>query len=378
MSAGLYIHVPFCLKKCRYCDFVSYPFKEDAAAAYLRALRREMELYGQIPDVGEKEFSSVFIGGGTPTCLAAGELAAILEAAAKIFTLSPGCEITVEANPGTVCLIKLRDLAAAGFNRLSLGVQSFDDRLLRVLGRLHTAGEASGAFTMARAAGFANINIDLIFGIPGQTARESENTLCETVRMAPEHIAAYSLQVEEGTPLAQSIERGEIAPCPEELDLAMYRGAIDNLKSAGYSHYEISNFARPGRESRHNLGYWRNRPYLGLGPAAHSYLGGCRFFNEPSLESYIDRLSRGELPLAGREELSPETEMSETMFTGLRLTGGVDLAGFHRRFGRPAQAVYREQIKKLAGMGLVEQAGGFLRLTGRGLPLANEVFKEFI
>jgi len=378
MAAGLYIHVPFCLRKCRYCDFISYPYSEAAAGEYLGALKREVELYGETLANGDKTFSTVFIGGGTPTCLPAEQLAAVLERVRGVFTLSPHCEVTVEANPGTVDENALKALKAAGVNRLSLGVQSFDDSLLRVLGRAHTAAEAEAAFRAVRSAGFDNINLDLIFGIPGQSAAGWDETLRRVARLGPEHVAAYSLQVEEGTPLALSIEREEISACPEELELLMYRRVIGFLKRAGFVHYEISNFARPGRESRHNLGYWRNRFYLGLGPAAHSYLGGRRFANETSLDRYCERLGRGEFPVAEQEEITPAVEMAETIFMGLRLLKGIRLSDFEQRFSRRVEEVYRGEISRLTGMGLVELGGGVLRLTKKGLPLANEVFKAFV
>ncbi|MCL6634961.1 MAG: radical SAM family heme chaperone HemW [Peptococcaceae bacterium] len=378
MAAGLYIHVPFCLRKCHYCDFVSYPYDEDAAGEFLRSLGLEIDLYGDLLSPGEKVFSSVFIGGGTPTCLPAGSLSAVLERAGRTFTIPAGSEVTVEANPGTVDARKLKELRAAGVNRLSLGVQSFDDRLLGVLGRVHSAAEAVAAYSAAREAGFDNVNVDLIFGIPGQGEADWERTLRQAAFLGPDHVAAYSFQVEEGTPLALSLERGEISPCSEEMELAMYHLAMDFLKSKGYSHYEISNFARPGRESKHNLGYWHNGPYLGLGPAAHSYLAGRRHANEAALERYAGRLKKGELPVAEVEEIITETEMAETMFMGLRLLKGVSLRDFERRFGRRAEDVYAVEVNRLAGSGLVEMREGYLRLTEKGLPLANEVFKAFV
>jgi len=378
MAAGLYIHVPFCLRKCRYCDFISYPYSGAAAGEYLGALKQEMALYGEALANEDKVFSTVFIGGGTPTCLPAEHLSAVLERLQGVFTLLPGCEITVEANPGTVDEHTFKVLKAAGVNRLSLGVQSFDDSLLRALGRVHTAAEAEAAFWAARSAGFDNINLDLIFGIPGQSAAIWGETLRRVARLGPEHVAAYSLQVEEGTPLALSIEKGEISACPEELELLMYWQVIDLLKRTGFVHYEISNFARPGCESRHNLGYWRNHLYLGLGPAAHSNLGGRRFANETSLTRYREHLAGGEFPVAEWENISLEVEMAETLFMGLRLLEGIRLADFQQRFSRKAEEMYSSEISRLAGMGLITLDCGFLRLTKKGLPLANEVFKAFV
>jgi len=378
MTLGLYIHVPFCVKKCLYCDFVSYPYSETAAGAYLDALFKEIELYDHILKDREKKLTSIFIGGGTPTCLPAGRLASLLAKVQEVFCLLPGCEITVEANPGTVDRQSLLRLRECGVNRLSLGIQAFQERLLNTLGRVHTAVEASEAAFAARDAGFDNLNLDFIFGIPGQTIEDWLETLSWVVSLEPEHISVYGLQLEGGTPLEQAVTCGKLQMCSEELELSMYQSAIHYLTGMGYIHYEISNFARPGRESVHNLGYWLNRPYLGLGPAAHSYLWGERFANESTIENYAGCLSRGELPVTARETGTVQMEMAETMFLGLRLIEGINLEAFYRRFGRRAEDVYREKIGFLEDAGLVEVAGGYLRLTPRGLPVANEVFKEFV
>lgn len=377
-ALGLYVHVPFCLKKCLYCDFTSYPYSEAAAGVYLDALFKEIEMYSrELPD-REKELVSIFIGGGTPTCLPSGSLTAILDRLSRAFSLLPGCEITVEVNPGTVDRQSLAELKAGGVNRLSLGVQAFQDHLLSMLGRIHTAVEAVETTRAARMVGFENLNLDFIFGIPGQTIRDWQETLSQAVSLEPEHIAVYGLQLEAGTPLEHLVSRGEIQPCSEELELSLYQTAIRYLSGQGYVHYEISNFTCPGRKSVHNLGYWLNRPYLGLGPAAHSYLRGGRYANDSTLEGYAGRLARGELPVYTREAGTVRTEMAETMFLGLRLISGVDLMAFYRRFGRRAEDVYRLEITRLLKSGLVKIAGGHLYLTAAGLPLANEVFIEFV
>jgi oxygen-independent coproporphyrinogen-3 oxidase len=347
-------------------------------ADYLGSLVKEINLYGAALGDEEKSISSLFFGGGTPTCLPAGALKMILDELRYSFSLMEGCEITVEANPGTVDDAGLETLLKAGVNRLSLGVQSFNDGLLGVLGRIHSTAQALEAVRLVRAAGFANLNLDFIFGIPGQTLSDWQETLAQAVALGPEHVAAYGLQLEEGTPLAQGVVRGEISACPEDLELMMYRHAVEYLDTGGYKQYEISNFARPGRECAHNLVYWLNTPYLGLGPAAHSFIGGERFSNVTALDRYSERLSRGEYPVEAREKLTVEDEMAETMFLGLRLTAGVDLNLFHRRFGRRAEDVYRQEIERLIKNGLVEINGGFLRLSGKGLPLANVVFREFV
>ncbi|MBP7331686.1 MAG: radical SAM family heme chaperone HemW [Firmicutes bacterium] len=378
MPIGLYIHVPFCIKKCLYCDFTSYPLSGPAVKSYLESLIREINLYGSALADEDKIITSIFFGGGTPTTLPAASFKTVLNAVRSSFFLAAGCEVTVEANPGTVDGAGLTELRQAGVNRLSIGVQSFHDRLLGVLGRIHSAAQAVQAVQLARKAGFDNLNLDFIFGIPGQTNHDWRETLHRAVEMAPEHIAAYSLQLEEGTPLAQAAERGAICACPEETELTMYRDAVAFLTAHGYSHYELSNFARPGRQCAHSLVYWLNQPYLGLGPAAHSLIKGVRFANDISLAGYSDMLSREEYPVENRTRLTAADEISETMFLGLRLTAGVDLNQFYRRFGRRAEDIYRNEIAGLIQKGLLEISEGSLRLTTKGLPLANVVFREFV
>ncbi len=378
MPIGLYIHVPFCIKKCLYCDFTSYPLSGPAVKSYLESLIREINLYGTALADEDKIITSIFFGGGTPTTLPAASFKTVLNAVRSSFFLAAGCEVTVEANPGTVDGACLTELRQAGVNRLSIGVQSFHDRLLGVLGRIHSAAQAVQAVQLARKAGFDNLNLDFIFGIPGQTNHDWRETLHRAVEIAPEHIAAYSLQLEEGTPLAQAAERGAICVCPEETELTMYQDAVAFLTAHGYSHYEISNFARPGKQCAHNLVYWLNQPYLGLGPAAHSLIKGVRFANDISLAGYCDRLSREEYPVENRTGLTVADEMSETVFLGLRLTAGVDLNQFYRRFGRRAEDIYRNEIAGLIQKGLLEISEGSLRLTTKGLPLANVVFREFV
>jgi len=378
MALGLYIHVPFCVRKCRYCDFTSYPYTDEAAGVYFDALLKEIEMYGSALPECEGRLASVFIGGGTPTCLPAEKLVFILKTVRKFFHLPPGCEITVEANPGTVDRESLALLRKGGVNRLSLGAQAFQDGMLTVLGRIHTAAEVIGAVRAAREAGFENLNLDLIYGIPGQTGEGWLASLNQAANLDPEHVSVYGLQLEAGTPLEQAVSRGGLEPCSEDLELFMYQTAIDYLTGRGYEHYEISNFARSGCESVHNLTYWLNQSYLGLGPAAHSYLRGERFANESTIDDYAGSLAQGKLPVASRETETIRNEMAETMFLGLRLLKGVDLEAFRRRFGRRAEDVYRAEIASLREAGLVEIADGYLRLTPKGLPVGNEVFREFV
>lgn len=378
MPIGLYIHVPFCLRKCRYCDFVSYPYSHAAAGRYLAALEQEMGLYSRRLTLEEKQVASVYIGGGTPTCLPAAALSAVLDRCRTCFQFAPQAEITVEANPGTVDRAKLAALRKAGVNRLSLGVQACREDLLRLLGRVHDFGQAVEAVHLARQAGFQNLNLDLIFGIPGQTTAQWRSCLEQVLALAPEHISAYGLQIEENTPLGRAVKKGDIVPCDEETELAMFQETISLLTACGFEHYEISNFARPERQCRHNLGYWHNLEYLGLGPAAHSHMRGCRYSNEEKVAAYAARLADGERPVAFSERPSRRTAMGESVFLGLRLLKGLPLDEFDRRFGERAEAVFAPEIDRLCRFNLVEIKDGYLRLTRRGLPLANQVFVEFV
>lgn len=378
MSIGLYIHVPFCVRKCLYCDFTSYPVNEEDVLRYLQGLRLEMKYYGRNLSPEDKKIASIFVGGGTPTCLIPGQLSGILEEVARQFTLLPVAEITTEANPGTVSLNSLKELRAAGFNRLSLGLQATHGELLKVLGRIHNFDQAKQAMSYARTAGFNNLNLDLIFGLPRQTVAQWRQSLFEVLQLQPEHLSCYSLQLEEGTPLSRSVEEGELDACPEEWELEMYRTAIAILATAGYRHYEISNFARQGYQCRHNLNYWQNGEYLGLGPAAHSHIGGTRWGNVETIEDYSTLLQKGQRPCLETKMLSKGEQMEETAFLGLRLIEGLKLEAFRQRFGQELTEVFREPVKQLEHSGLVQLTGGFLKLTPTGLPVANRVFVEFV
>ncbi|OIQ61555.1 oxygen-independent coproporphyrinogen-III oxidase-like protein YqeR [Moorella thermoacetica] len=376
-ASHIYIHIPFCARKCNYCDFISYPEQSpEVMAVYCHRLEEEMELAAGTWQPGPAV--TVFLGGGTPTILPAGLLERILVAVERNIDRQPGAEVSVEANPGTITLEKLRVLRSAGVNRLSLGVQSFDDRLLKAMGRIHRRRDIYQAYHLARRAGFANINLDLIFGLPGQTLENWQATLKEALALQPEHLAAYSLQVEENTPWGRLAATGNLNLPGEELELAMYQEAREMLAAAGYQQYEISNFARPGYRCRHNLTYWLNLPYLGLGAAAASSWQGERWQNYSNLEQYGAALSAGQLPRAEIEVTTPRQQMAETMFMGLRLLAGVNLQAFRQRFGKDAREVYAGEMERLLRAGLVEVQGYHLKLTERGLPLANEVFAAFV
>lgn len=373
---GLYVHVPFCLRKCRYCDFTSYHFDRVDADLYLRALAREITLRtegAEYPVV-----RTVFFGGGTPTTLPGSVLAGMLDELRRHHDFGDDVEVTVEANPGTVDGEKLAALREGGVNRLSLGMQAAQDRLLDILGRAHRVGDVAEAVRLARAAGFANLNLDLIYGLPGQTLADWEETLAAALELEPEHIAAYGLEIHPETPLGEAVARGDLAPADEELELAMYQVLRETLHRAGFVHYEISNFARPGRECRHNLNYWANGDYAGYGPAACSHLDGRRVTNEKDLLAYAGRLFAGEWPVAETEVPDERTRMAETVFLGLRLVAGLSRERFAARFGRDVTAVFGAEIAGLEAKDLVELTPHALRLTGRGLPLANEAFAAFV
>ncbi len=378
MSWGLYLHVPFCLAKCAYCDFVSYPYTQVEAGRYLWALRREIILHLAAGELPQTTPDTVFIGGGTPTILPDRQLTDLVRELAVRFRWPEWAEVTVEANPGTIDRRKLAGLRKAGVNRLSIGMQAAHPKNLSTLGRRHTYEDVVEAVQAARDTGFTNLNLDLILGVPGQTVDEWRATIALACSLEPEHIAAYSLEIPEGTRLFRLVERNELEPCPEERELEMYQLLRQNLARHGYRQYEISNFARAGFECRHNIRYWQNGNYLGLGPAAHSHFNGRRWSNCCRIERYAAALEAGELPLAEDEQLDRRTQMGETMFMGLRMRWGVYLPAFRERFGTDARVAYRDEIRRLSERGLVELAGPYLRLTETGLPVANIVFIEFL
>ena len=385
---GLYVHIPFCATKCPYCDFNTYAGIESQMEPYLAALRSEIDLWGAV--LGGPRLDTVFFGGGTPSYLPPGSLGMLLDAVRGSFGLAVDAEITAEANPDDLHADKLASLLEAGVNRLSIGVQSLDDDLLRLLGRRHSAREALEAFTTARSAGFDNVSIDLMYGLPDQTLEQWGATLATALGMRPSHISMYCLTLEGGTPMERDAAAGRITAPDGDLAADMYLMAEVQTAEAGYRHYEISNWAIPGRESRHNLLYWRNRPFLGVGPGAHSYLDGHRFHNIRSPREYIRRLESGEpraqpggrlfdsIPVVeGAEPVDRGLEMAETMMMGLRLDTGIEPALFAARFGESPGEAYGEVIEELEDDGLLEAGNDRIVLTPRGRLLGNEVFSRF-
>lgn len=392
-SIALYVHIPYCPRKCLYCDFNSYGGTARAGhEAYVAALEREMEHWarrfasGSLPapppgiPAGDPVVATVFTGGGTPTQLDADLLARVIRRIRELFPVAPDAEFTVEANPGSVDVEgeKLAAAREAGANRISLGVQAIQDDLLRRLGRVHTAREAEEAVRLARLAGFRNLNVDLMYGLPGQTADHFRETLEWAVAQGPDHVSAYSLIVEDGTAFHSLYETGRLLLPPEEEEEAMDRLAESFLAARGYERYEISNYARPGYRCRHNLVYWGNEEYLGLGAGAHSYLGGRRFWNVRLPAAYRQAVLERGTAEEGGEVLDLSGQMAETMILGLRLTDGVEEERFLRRFGRSLAEVYGAVLDRLERAGLVARAGGRWRLTPRGLRLGNRVWAEFL
>ena len=383
--SAIYVHIPFCLRKCFYCDFASFPGKEHLYEPYVEALREEIRLGAE--RYPEARISTIYLGGGTPNVLTPEQLGSILEQIRQSFQVCFNAEITTEANPGGSLNFQLPtwtpqhptpDTQHLEFNRLSLGVQSFHNNELGRLGRIHTADEAVGAFLCAREAGFRNISIDLMYGIPEQTLDSWGETLRRAIELGSEHISLYSLTVEEGTPFHEMWCEGRLEIPGNDIEADMYEAAIEMLTSAGFIHYEISNFAKPGFESRHNTTYWRNEPYFGFGAGAASYLNGVRALNVSEVEEYICRMKNGEIPIESQESLTGCEAMGETMFLGLRMLRGVHKTDFAARYGVSPQEVFPEEILSLTARGLIEESGEYIRLTRTGLLLANEVFSAFV
>ena len=381
MRCALYIHFPFCVKKCAYCDFASIAGSCIPPEEYVAGVDREMELRADLL-LDPVSAETLYIGGGTPSLLPPELVARLITTARNCYALAPDAEVTLEANPGTVTAKTLAGYREAGVNRLSLGVQSFDDRMLAVLGRVHSVTEARDAFVETRAAGFDNISLDLMHSLPGQTKSEWEETLALAVELRPDHISAYGLTVEEGTPLYRLQEEGRLLLPDDEDGALMYRMTADILAAAGYEQYEISNFALPGCRSRHNQVYWRRQPYLGFGAAAHSFLCaptfGRRWRNPNDPSEYLRVIAAGLLPEEEILLLTRREAMAETFFLGLRTTDGVDTDLFQETFGESVEQVYGAEIKSLLGAGLLERHGVRLSIPASRLILSNQVLVKFV
>jgi oxygen-independent coproporphyrinogen-3 oxidase len=380
-TASLYLHIPFCHTRCHYCDFNTYAGILPLREPYVRALLTEIALAGEqvrYPDGKPRRSRTIFFGGGTPSLLTVSQIQRLLAACFNAFAVDTNAEITLEANPGTLNPQQLAGLRAVGINRLSMGAQSFDANLLQTLGRIHTPEEIVQAIQSARSAGFASINIDFMFGLPGQTMDHWRATLERALELYPEHLSLYSLIVEEGTPFYNWVHEGRIRPADEDLCADMYEFADQRLRAAGYNNYEISNWSLPGHHSRHNLTYWQNLPYIGMGAGAYSSFGGKRFSNERDPVAYIQRLKGQQIPVAESEEIGRLQAMTETAFLALRTAMGLHLPTFETRFAESFAHFVGDRLKLVAEAGLLEMQDQWLRLSTRGRLLGNEVFVRLL
>ena len=377
--AGIYLHIPFCVRKCAYCDFVSFA-EGSVPETYVTALLAEVELVARGGDY-PAAFDTVFFGGGTPSLLSGDQMQRIMDSLVTHFSIRKDAEISMECNPGTVTPEKLAGYRNAGINRLSIGLQSTHDSLLREIGRIHTFAQFGETFRQARSAGFTNINVDLMHGLPNQTLAHYLKSLKTVCDLGVEHISAYSLILEEHTPLFDRVERGEVTPPDEDLVADMQDAGIDLLEQRGYHRYEISNFARDGYECRHNLNYWHNGEYLGFGIAAHAAVRQkrwTRFANVDTLDEYYRLLSRNKRPLAETIHLTPRDEMFECVMLGLRLVRGVDRAVFFARFGIDVVEAYPLAMEKLRKRSWVIETENAIVLNRKGLDLQNEALGFFM
>ena len=368
----LYVHIPFCVKKCDYCDFLSFSMGNREKKQYVDALK--LEVQSAAAECEGETVSSIFLGGGTPSTLVEGQIGEILENIRQNYHLTKDCEISMEANPGTLSAEKLREYLQCGINRLSLGCQSTIEKELKSLGRIHSFEEFVENYEMARSIGFSNINVDLMSAIPRQDVKSWEKNLRTIAGLEPEHISAYSLIVEEGTPFYDR----ELQLPSEEEERQMYEMTAEILGAYGFHQYEISNYAKKGKECRHNIGYWQREDYLGVGLGAASLRYDCRFSNTKVMENYLRDAGNPDKIRENREELSVQDQMEEFMFLGLRMTEGISRERFFREFGKPLEMVYEEPVCKLQKLGLLETEGDYVRLTRKGISLSNQVFVEFL
>ena len=371
-ARGLYVHVPFCFHKCHYCDFYSFVDREGRTGEYLAQVAADV---GWTLDRVEGEIETVFVGGGTPTLLSADELRAFT-AEIRRFPLARDVEWTVEANPETIDAEKARVLAAAGVNRVSIGAQSFDPKHLKTLERWHDPANVARAAGYLRDAGIANFNLDLIFGIPGQTLAEWRADLARALEIGPEHLSCYGLTYEPNTAMTKRLERGEFEPCDDGVEAEMYEVTRDTLAAAGFAQYEVSNYARAGRECRHNLVYWRNEPWWAIGPSASGYIGGHRYKVVPRLGDWLARGAEASAPVVDHEAPDEARNTSEALMLGLRLSEGISTALERRAVElEPARAAV---LTGALADGLLERVGDRLRFTRRGMMLANETLSKLV
>lgn len=377
---GIYIHIPFCMQKCLYCDFVSYINKSECVKEYINCMIKEIQSY----DLKKYNITTIYIGGGTPSFIESDYIKEIINVIQnkleKNDTRWEDIEITIEANPGTITLEKLNDYKTAGINRISLGLQATQDRLLKQIGRIHNYKDFLEAYELLKRVGFNNINVDLMIGLPNQSIKDLKESLEKIIKLDPNHISVYSLIIEDGTPISKLLDEEKIKLPDEEIERQMYWYVKNKLELNGYNHYEISNFSKKGKESKHNLNCWKQKQYIGVGAAAHSYFKDIRYSNTNNIEEYIKNIKENNIEKNRKieEEQTIEDKKNEFMMLGFRMIEGIYIADFKAKFVDNPLYVYREKIKKLTDEGLIEVDLNNIKLTNKGLDLANVVFEEFI
>ena len=377
---GIYIHIPFCMKKCFYCDFVSYANKEDMIEKYIKALEKEIKIKAEENKL--LKINTIYIGGGTPSFIDSKHIVYIINAIKESFNVKENAEITIEVNPGTVTKNKLEDYIKCGINRISIGLQTTNNELLKQIGRIHTYEQFLETYNLIRMVGFNNINVDLMLALPNQTIKDLEDSLNKVIMLKPEHISVYSLILEEKTKLYDLVESGKLELLDESIERNMYWKVKNILEQNGYKHYEISNFAKQGYESKHNLNCWNQEEYLGMGVAAHSYLNNKRYSNTENLEQYINKLLDEEGIkndiVTVHEEQTLEDKQKEYMLLGLRKIEGVKISDFKNKFVQNPIYIFRKELDKLVKEDLIQVEDNNIKLTKIGLDLANLVFEEFV
>ena len=377
MKIGLYIHIPFCFSKCPYCDFFSIAtYNKQLKSVYLSALKNEMMIYSyHFPQI---EVQSIYLGGGTPSTLSGSQISHLIHYCHQQFKINENIEITIESNPASFDLQKAQTIYRSGIDRLSLGIQSFDDAVLKTIGRIHNSQDALKAYEIARKAGFKNINVDLMFGLPNQSLDLFQRSLVKAVHLNPDHISIYALSIAPNTPYGKLLQKGKLNLPSDNVEYNMYKSAICYLTDNGFEQYEISNFAKPNKQCWHNKIYWKNKSYLGIGAGATSYIEGNRFTNFNDLLHYLSFLSYHILPIKTSENLSPRQEMAETVILGLRMMDGISNQSFYDRYKIPLETIFNKQLKHLCQQGLLHYDNQYYYLSKKGIYLANNVFMEFL
>ena len=373
---GLYIHIPFCVRKCKYCDFNSFKLNIDEKKKYLSALSKEMELYKE--KIGQKEIDSIFVGGGTPSILNEEEIKILFDNINLNFKIKEDAEITMECNPGTLTLNKLKTMKKCGVNRLSIGLQAVQNHHLKYIGRIHTFEEFEKNYHEAKKVGFDNINIDLMYALPNQTKEDWMESLEKVVNLNPTHISAYSLILEENTELFDMYERKEFKLLDEDTDIEMYEYTINYLKSHGYNQYEISNYAKKGFECKHNILYWKCENYVGIGTSASGFLDETRYNNLCEIDKYEELILNGKKPIEWEEKLSIKDKIEESIFLGLRMNEGIKFKDFKNKYDFNFLEEYKNEIEKLTKLQLIDINETGMKLTQKGKEISNSVFVEFI